>query len=329
MEIQEKKILLDDVDTLALLGFRDSNLQLIENKFNANITVRGSNVILQGDPAELKIIEKVFGELKYILKRTGALTSNDVNTVLELLGERKQSDNNGHKILKEGDIYVAPKEVIRARNERQLEYLKKVQANDVVFSIGSAGTGKTFLAVAMALAALRNGEVTRIVLARPAVEAGESLGFLPGDLSEKVDPYLRPLLDALSDMLTPEKLKAKVDKRIIEVIPLAFMRGRTLNNSFVILDEAQNATITQMKMFLTRLGRHSKAIVTGDITQIDLPKNVASGLIDAQFVLKGIEGIDFCYFEKEHVVRAKLVANIIHAYEIREAQIEETKQIQF
>lgn len=329
MEIQEKKINIDDTDSLALLGFRDSNLQLLENKFNSNITVRGTSIILQGDPDEIKIIEKVIGELKYILKRSGALTSIDVNTVLELLGERKQNGEKGIKILKEGDIYITPKEVIRARNERQLEYLRKVRENDVVFSIGSAGTGKTFLAVAMALAALRNGEVNRIVLARPAVEAGESLGFLPGDLADKVDPYLRPLLDALSDMLTPEKLKAKIDKRVVEVIPLAFMRGRTLNNSFVILDEAQNATITQMKMFLTRLGRHSKAIVTGDITQIDLPKNIASGLIDAQYVLKGIEGIDFCYFEKEHVVRAKLVANIIHAYEIREAGLEETNQIQF
>jgi phosphate starvation-inducible PhoH-like protein len=210
---------------------------------------------------------------------------------------------------------LAKKDVIRARTPRQKEYYKKVQTNDVVFCIGPAGTGKTYLAVAMAVAALRNNDVQRIILSRPAVEAGESLGFLPGDLSEKVDPYLRPLLDALSEMVTADKLKGMIEKRIIEIIPLAYMRGRTLNNSFIILDEAQNTTITQMKMFLTRLGRNSKLIVTGDITQIDLPTRTASGLTDVQYVLKDIQGIDFVYFDKSDVVRHRLVGEIISAYE--------------
>ena len=189
-----------------------------------------------------------------------------------------------------------------------------------MFSIGPAGTGKTFLAVAMALAALKNNEVSRVVLSRPAVEAGESLGFLPGDLNEKVVPYLRPLLDALGDMLLPEKLKSMTEKGIIEIVPLAYMRGRTLNDSFIILDEAQNATSTQMKMFLTRLGKNSKAIVTGDITQTDLPRSTMSGLVHIQSILQGIEGIGFVYFDKSDVVRHRLVAAIIDAYEKAEAK---------
>ncbi|HTO93710.1 MAG TPA: PhoH family protein, partial [Bacteroidota bacterium] len=194
-------------------------------------------------------------------------------------------------------------------------YVSAVRANDIVFAIGPAGTGKTYMAVALAVAALKNSEITKIVLTRPAVEAGESLGFLPGDLKEKVDPYLRPLYDALDDMLPPEKLRNYIEKRIIEIAPLAYMRGRTLNNAFVILDEAQNASAMQMKMFLTRLGPNSRAIVTGDITQIDLPGTTSSGLVQIQEVLRGVEGIAFVYFDRNDVVRHRLVKDIIDAYD--------------
>ncbi|MES2766432.1 MAG: PhoH family protein [Bacteroidota bacterium] len=314
MEIVEKKLRLGDTDPLSLFGYNDTNLHLIENKFESSVTVRGDSVIIRGEPREVKNIETVFQELLYMLRKNGKLTTNDVTMVIDLIdGGRDVS------VLPQDDldsvILLAKKDVIRARSPRQKEYYKKVQTNDVVFCIGPAGTGKTYMAVAMAVAALRNNDVQRIILSRPAVEAGESLGFLPGDLSEKVDPYLRPLLDALSEMVSADKLKGMIEKRTIEIIPLAYMRGRTLNNSFIILDEAQNTTITQMKMFLTRLGRNSKLIVTGDITQIDLPSRTASGLTDVQYVLKDIQGIDFVYFDKTDVVRHKLVGEIISAYE--------------
>ncbi|MCO6467200.1 MAG: PhoH family protein [Bradyrhizobiaceae bacterium] len=223
-------------------------------------------------------------------------------------------------------IYWGKREVIRARTPKQMEYYKKVQKNDLVFCIGPAGTGKTFLAVAMALSALRANEVTRIILSRPAVEAGESLGFLPGDISEKVDPYLRPLLDALSDMVSPDKLKSMIERRIVEIVPLAYMRGRTLNNSFIILDEAQNATRTQMKMFLTRLGQQSKAIVTGDVTQVDLGHRSESGLMDVARLFGGISGIEFVEFGKVDVVRHRLVAEIVSAYERFDEQAQHKHQ---
>ncbi len=317
MDILEKKIKLSDIDTLALFGYNDTHLKLIENKFHSSINVRGDVLTVRGEPSEVKIIEKVFDELRYILIKKGTLRSEDVMEVLGLVRDALPSANrNGGAVASTtGIVLQGKKDGIRIKNPHQQEYVDKVAKNDVVFAIGPAGTGKTFLAVAMALAALRNNEVSRILLSRPAVEAGESLGFLPGDLNEKVVPYLRPLLDALGDMLTPEKLKSMSEKEIIEIVPLAYMRGRTLNNSFIILDEAQNATITQMKMFLTRLGRSSKAIITGDITQIDLPNKHDSGLVDVQRILHGIDGIDFLYFDKADVVRHRLVADIIDAYE--------------
>lgn len=212
-------------------------------------------------------------------------------------------------------ILYRKSDFIKPRTATQTEYMKKVQDNDIVFAIGPAGTGKTYLAVAFAVSALKSKQISKIVLSRPAVEAGESLGFLPGDLSEKIDPYLKPLYDALEDMVPFEKLKSYLEKNTIEIVPLAYMRGRTLNNSFVILDEAQNATNVQMKMFLTRLGPNSKAIITGDITQIDLPGKEHSGLVQIQSVLKGIPDIEFVYFNKSDVVRHKLVKDIIDAYE--------------
>ncbi len=324
MDLHEKRIKLEDIDMLSLLGYNDEYLHLIENKFESIITARGNAIILRGKPQEIKTIETVFNELIYILKRNGSLNAKDVNTVLELIKSsalatqpQTTSENN--------IVYYGVKEPIRARTKKQIDYYKKVLDNDLVFAIGPAGTGKTYLAVAMALSALKKNEVSKIILSRPAVEAGESLGFLPGDLKEKLDPYIKPLTDALFDMIPPDKLKSYMEKNIIEIIPLAYMRGRTLSNSFIILDEAQNATITQMKMFLTRMGNNSKAIVTGDITQIDLLNKKDSGLINARNILRNIPSIDFIYFDNKDVVRHKLVADIIKAYE-REAKEKEEKK---
>jgi phosphate starvation-inducible PhoH-like protein len=319
MDIAEKIIKLDSNDMLSLLGYNDKYLQLIENKFQAMITVRGDNLILKGSPDEIKMIETVFKELTYMLNRNGSININDVSTVLEILetGTKVAPDSS---VDSETVIYYGVRDVIRARNSKQQEYLQQVNRNDVVFSIGPAGTGKTFLAVAMALDALKKNRVSRIILSRPAVEAGESLGFLPGDLKEKLDPYLKPLTDALFYMLPSDKLKSMMEKELIEIIPLAYMRGRTLNSSFVILDEAQNATIAQMKMFLTRLGQHSKAIVTGDVTQVDLLNKDSSGLIHAYNLLSKVKGIGFVEFGNKHIVRHRLVAEILKAYEKHEKQ---------
>jgi phosphate starvation-inducible PhoH-like protein len=330
MDFVEKKIRIDNTDILALFGYNDSNLQLLENRFDSTITVRGNTVVLRGEGNEVRTIEKVLNELQYIIRRTGTLTSDDVLTVLDLLDAHKQTQQSAtapstptpSSETQDSVIYIANSETIKARTPTQKLYVQHVRSNDIVFAIGPAGTGKTYLAVAMALAALRNREVIRLILTRPAVDAGESLGFLPGDYMEKVDPYLRPLLDAITEMVGAEKLKSMMEKRIVEIIPLAYMRGRTLNNSVIILDEAQNATTTQMKMFLTRMGRNSKLIITGDITQTDLPRKSDSGLIHVQSVLQNIPGIAFVYFEKADVVRHKLVAEIIDAYERYDKQRE-------
>ncbi len=324
MDLHEKRIKLDDIDMLSILGYNDEYLHLIENKFESIITARGNAIILRGKPQEIKTIETVFNELIYILKRNGSLNAKDVNTVLELIKSSEQA-TQPQTTSENNIVYYGVKEPIRARTKKQIDYYKKVLDNDLVFAIGPAGTGKTYLAVAMALSALKKNEVSKIILSRPAVEAGESLGFLPGDLKEKLDPYIKPLTDALFDMIPPDKLKSYMEKNIIEIIPLAYMRGRTLSNSFIILDEAQNATITQMKMFLTRMGNNSKAIVTGDITQIDLLNKKDSGLINARNILRNIPSIDFIYFDNKDVVRHKLVADIIKAYE-REAKEKEEKK---
>jgi phosphate starvation-inducible protein PhoH and related proteins len=318
MEIQEKKLKFNDTDLLYLFGYDDSFLNIIENKFQTIITVRGNNVILKGNSNEIKAIESILNELVYTLKRKGALNIEDVTSAIALV-EIPQLPKNDEKKEQNGEdsvIFQGYKDSIRAKTPKQFDYYKKVLENDLCFAIGPAGTGKTFLAVAMALDSLKKNEVSKIILSRPAVEAGESLGFLPGDLKEKIDPYLRPLTDALYYMLNAEKCKNMMEKNIIEIIPLAYMRGRTLNNSFIILDEAQNATITQMKMFLTRLGFNSKAIITGDITQIDLPSKDNSGLINAKNILKRIKGIEFVYFDNTDVVRHRLVSEIIKAYEM-------------
>lgn len=323
MEYIERRIKIGEADPAALLGANDAHLHLLESRFPATIVFRNNILSLRGAPEEIRQLECVISEMLYVLKRKGTLTTNDVEEIIELVDTSSPAEpftraDNGKTT--DEVIVWGRKDPVRPRTPRQREYVEKVARSDIVFAIGPAGTGKTYLAVAMGLAALRANQVQRIILTRPAVEAGESLGYLPGDLFEKVHPYLRPLLDALSDMVPPEKLKSFNEKQIIEIIPLAYMRGRTLNNAFIILDEAQNTTIGQMKMFLTRLGHGSKAIITGDVTQIDLATRAQSGLLDVQNVLRGVEGIEFVYFDKTDVVRHKLVMDIIDAYERNQQQ---------
>ena len=308
----EKILKIENVDIQSLLGFNDTNLKPIEERFNTTVTVRGESVYLKGQSEEISVIEKVFKEMIYVLNTTDQLDPSDVTTIIDLTESGKEiiDDEEYNSI-----ILYSKKDVIKAKTPTQVKYFESVKKNDICFAIGPAGTGKTYLAVAFAVSALKKGLVQRIVQARPAVEAGESLGFLPGDFREKIDPYLRPLYDALQDMLPSEKMRNYLESGIVEIVPLAFMRGRTLNNAYVILDEAQNSTAMQMKMFLTRLGPNSKAIITGDITQIDLPNKNQSGLIQVKDILKNIDGVDFIYFNRGDVVRHKLVQDIIHAYE--------------
>jgi phosphate starvation-inducible PhoH-like protein len=313
MPVVERKIKIPPGDAVTVFGPNDEFLHLIEHHFDSRIIARGENVTIQGPPDEVALIERIFTELSFVLRRTKNLSRSDVTTVIDLVASGKDVSKSYEEL--ESIVLITHSQPIRVKTPTQIEYLKAVKKNDVVFAIGPAGTGKTYLAVAMAIAALKNREVSKIVLARPAVEAGESLGFLPGDLSQKVDPYLRPLYDAAEDMLTAEKLRAYVERGTVEVVPLAYMRGRTLNNAFIILDEGQNSTATQMKMFLTRLGNNSKAIVTGDITQIDLPGREQSGLVQIQEILRDIDGIAYVYFSKSDVVRHRLVREIIQAYE--------------
>jgi len=303
---------------MQLLGFNDANLQVIEERFDASITVRGDQLTVRGSEGEIAKVEKIFKELIYILNKNGNLAPNDVDTVIDLVTVNGSVPETPRDIPPDDADYAilyTKVGIIKPRTPGQKAYIQQIRKNDIVFAIGPAGTGKTYLAVAMAVAALKNRDVTKVILARPAVEAGENLGFLPGDLQEKVDPYLRPLYDALDDMLSSERMKSYMEKRIIEIVPLAYMRGRTLHNAFVILDEAQNATAMQMKMFLTRLGAHSRAVITGDVTQIDLPQTAVSGLVQIQDILKSIQGVGFAYFDRNDVVRHRLVKDIIDAYD--------------
>ncbi|MBN1560928.1 PhoH family protein [candidate division KSB1 bacterium] len=311
-ETVEKRILIKGVDPLAFYGAQDANIRFLTNFLDAKVVARGGEVILRGSEEQVARAEKVVNELIFMINKKGAVDHDDIETVVRL------ADWQADKLeAPEPDsaILYTKRGVVKPKTDGQETYWTSARHNDILFVIGPAGTGKTFLAVAIALARLRDKVVDRIILCRPAVEAGENLGFLPGDLQEKVDPYLRPLYDALFDMVPGEKLKKQFQGRLVEVVPLAYMRGRTLNNSFVILDEAQNATSAQMKMFLTRLGPNSKAIITGDVTQIDLPHNTISGLVEIQDILKGIDGIDFVYLTDKDVVRHRLVRRIIKAYE--------------
>ncbi|HUF11368.1 MAG TPA: PhoH family protein [Rhodothermales bacterium] len=309
----EKVLTIDNAEPVLLFGFNDQYLKKIEAAFSSTTLVaRGNRIILRGDENDIKQIERIIDELSLVLSRNSNLTENDVDTILNLVGlDRPARLPDSDDII----LFTTTGEAVRARTPGQRRLVAAAEQNDIVFAIGPAGTGKTYTAVALAVTALKARRVKRIVLSRPAVEAGESLGFLPGDLKEKIDPYLRPLYDALMDMLPRDRLADHLAQNMIEIVPLAYMRGRTLNNAYVILDEAQNATTTQMKMFLTRLGVNSRAIVTGDITQTDLIRHETSGLVEARNILEGLDGIAFEYLGKEDVVRHQLVRDIIDAYD--------------
>jgi phosphate starvation-inducible PhoH-like protein len=319
--LPEKQLSIEGVDPLLLFGFNDVYLRKIEDAFpETHITARGTEIHLQGDEESLEKVEQVFNEMVVLLNRNDTLTEDDVDTVLALFDSEEKPTQDAAPPEEAETILTTPEgEVIKPRSPNQKRLVQSARSNDVLFAIGPAGTGKTYVAVAMAVAALNDHRVKRIVLSRPAVEAGEQLGFLPGDFYEKVDPYLQPLYDALGDMLPREKMAEYLEQDRVEVVPLAYMRGRTLKSSFVILDEAQNVTTSQMKMFLTRLGPKSQAIITGDITQTDLNNRSDSGLIQVQHILKDIDGIEFIYLEREDVVRHRLVREIIAAYEEHDA----------
>lgn len=310
-------VLEDSKEAQELFGHQDAHLKLIENSFNAKIVARGCNLEVIGDDQESKRILRLLKELLNLLRGGHSINPDDVKYAIRMVKSEKQLDLGN---LASEAISVFSNRIVRPKTKGQNLYINAMRQHDLVFGIGPAGTGKTYLAMAMAVSALKNGDVGRIIMTRPAVEAGESLGFLPGDMLEKVDPYLRPLYDALYDMMPVDKLQGYMERNVIEVAPLAFMRGRTLNNSFVVLDEAQNSTREQMKMFLTRLGFNSKAVVTGDITQIDLPPERASGLLEVQKILTNTKGIKFIYLSAEDVVRHELVQRIIEAYEKYEAK---------
>jgi len=296
-----------------LFGTRDENLHVLEDGLNINIDLRSNSIELEGAPLDVARAEQVFADYDYLQRSGQAFTNGDLNSLLRVLIGDPKATLRG--LAEAGKQRSFGRRTVQPKSVNQRRYLEAIETHDMVFGIGPAGTGKTYLAVAMAVSALISKRVSRIILARPAVEAGERLGFLPGTLQEKIDPYLRPLYDALYDMLEPEKVDRYLEKNVIEIAPIAFMRGRTLNDSFVILDEAQNTTSEQMKMFVTRLGFNSKAVITGDVTQIDLPNAKRSGLLEAVDILKKVEGLSFCYFDDCDVVRHHLVQRIIRAYD--------------
>jgi len=306
--------------TQALAGVQNEHLRLLERKAGVRISNRGTLLTVQGEEHQAKLAEKVLRELYALLRAGYPLYPEDVEQATKVLAAR--SDASLKEIFLDTVFVSNRNRVISPKGLGQKRYIDAIRTHDIVFGVGPAGTGKTYLAMAMAVAALMEHKVKRIVLCRPAVEAGERLGFLPGDIAEKVNPYLRPLYDALHDMMDFEKARSLIDKGAIEVAPLAFMRGRTLNDSFVILDEAQNTTPEQMKMFLTRLGFGSKAVITGDVTQIDLPQGKASGLVHARKVLAEVEGIRFCTFTEHDVVRHPLVQQVVQAYDAYQARQE-------
>lgn len=313
----KKEVTFPDLNfTRQLFGEHNGHLTRIGEALEISIGARGNTVYLSGDSIAVDLALNVLKQLYGLLEAKYPVYTKDIDYAIHLV--------SGNDRVKIKDIFldtvcVTSKKIpITPKSAAQKEYIDAIRSHDLVFGIGPAGTGKTYLAMAMAVASLSKGDISRIILTRPAVEAGEALGFLPGDLAEKVDPYLRPLYDALHDMMRFEKVSSLMQQGVIEVAPLAFMRGRTLNDAFIILDEAQNTTSEQMKMFLTRIGFNSKAVVTGDITQIDLPSNRSSGLIEAKTILKGVNGIKFAFFSKRDVVRHKLVQQIIKAYEDHE-----------
>ena len=313
-EENAEKVIFDDLQLAnALFGAHSENLKRIARTVGVKINAKGNALTIQGEGLDVELSIRVLNDLYALLKKGYPLYPTDIDYAIRMI-----SDDRNVKLedIFLDTVYISSRRrVITPKSLAQKRYIDAIRKYDLVIGIGPAGTGKTYLAMAMAVASLTKQEVERIVLTRPAVEAGEKLGFLPGDIAEKVNPYLRPLYDALHDMMDFERASKLVERGVIEVAPLAFMRGRTLNDSFVILDEAQNTGPEQMKMFLTRLGYSSKAVITGDITQVDLPENKTSGLIEIQSILKGIEGIEFVYFSDKDVVRHPLVQEIIKAYE--------------
>lgn len=318
-ENNKTRLIFSDINLASqLFGEYNSNLKKIAELTDVSINARGNTIFIQGDSIAENLAKKILKQLYGLLKDGYPIYPNDVEYAVRIL--------SGDDRIKLKDIFLdtvyitSKKRPVIPKSQAQKEYIDAIRSSDMVFGIGPAGTGKTYLAMAMAVAAFSKGKVNRIILTRPAVEAGEALGFLPGDLAQKIDPYLRPLYDALHDMMQFEKVSNLIEQGVIEVAPLAFMRGRTLNDSFVILDEAQNTTSEQMKMFLTRIGFSSKAVITGDITQVDLPVDKPSGLIEVKDILQGIEGIKFIFFSKRDVVRHGLVQKIIEAYEDLDAK---------
>ena len=305
----------------ALFGVHDENLRRLESTFGVSVAARGGEMRVEGEPAAVERVERLFAELGELHARGYRFRPGEVATAIRVAAEAP--DSSLVDFFMPDGLLASVRRMVSPRTFRQQLYLKAMVDHDLVISIGPAGTGKTYLATAMAAACLLEKKVRRIVLARPAVEAGEKLGFLPGDLVEKINPYLRPLYDALYDIIGLDKVGRMLERGIIEIAPIAFMRGRTLNESFILLDEAQNTTTEQMKMFLTRIGYGSKAVINGDITQIDLPRGNTSGLREAEQVLHGVEGIEFFRFDKRDVVRHPLVQRIVSAYESYESRASE------
>ncbi|MEK6589739.1 MAG: PhoH family protein [Nitrospinota bacterium] len=309
-----REIVIQDVSHIPeLFGINDEHLRFIEDKFRVRITTSGSHIGISGDDDPVDRVERLLTQLESLIAEGFSLRDGDLRFIIRLFLE--DGDANVREIFTEKIQVYTEKKFITPKSLAQKEYIYAIEKYDLVFGIGPAGTGKTYLAMAMAISGLMRKRFSRIILVRPAVEAGEKLGFLPGDIYEKINPYLRPLYDALYDMMDFEKSQKLVDRGLIEIAPLAYMRGRTLNDSFIILDEAQNATSEQMKMFLTRLGFNSKAVITGDVTQVDLPPGKGSGLIEVQNILDDVEGIRFVYFSERDVIRHDLVQSIIKAYE--------------
>ncbi len=314
---------LDDEGTHTLFGNRDENLRMLEDEFGVKISSRGAEIYVTGMPESVAPVEKLLGEMQQLIEQGYPLKKSDLLTGVRVLRDRPEMSLID--FFTDDVIQPALRRVVTPRNVAQKFYLQAMQESDIIFAIAPAGTGRAFLAVAAAAAALAAKAIKRIVLCRPAVEAGERLGFLPGDIAEKVNPYLRPLYDSLYDILGYEKTDKMMEKSIIEIAPLAFMRGRTLNDAFIILDEAQNTTPEQMKMFLTRLGFGSKAVITGDVTQVDLPEGKKSGLREARNILHKVEGIRFFDFSDRDVVRHPLVAKVVVAYDRAEKAAKQEK----
>ncbi len=318
----KREISVEDIDSVHLYGRNDVNLRMIQDSFDASVTARGGEITIVGEDGEVGQVETILSELANLVRRGRSVRREDVEYAIRMVQSDRAEELS--RFYAGGARLHGLKKPVEPKTVGQKKYVEAMQSYDIVVSIGPAGTGKTYLAVAMAVAALRLKEVERIVLVRPAVEAGESLGYLPGDYHEKIAPYLRPLYDALRDMMDPQKVKRLTEIGTIEVIPLAYMRGRTLNDAFVILDEAQNSTMPQMKMFLTRLGFNSRAVITGDITQIDLASDDLSGLVRIQEILADVGGIAFAYLNENDVVRHRLVREIVKAFE-RYAELREKR----